>query len=246
MQQMSPLSQQQQGLQPQQPVNTSLWGSCMACLTLESYKAYFDIDADDIITRIKSVMLNFYKPEHFRNNILGVQKTDTLKGPDLYGPFWITMTLIFFIAVTSNMHDYIHKSDMEEFEYDINHLLRAASVLCSYSFGLPIILWMTTLCMNMPALLLVEWVCIYGYSLVPFIPAVILCLIPNGLLLWILLTLATVISCSFVVRNVAVPMLSTDAGQAKASPVLMAIMGSHVIFLLFLKFSFYHKSSGKK
>ena len=72
----------------------------MTCLTLESYKIYFDIDAEDIATRVKAVMMDFYKPEHFRNNVLGTQKTDTFKGPDLYGPFWITMTLIFLIGVS--------------------------------------------------------------------------------------------------------------------------------------------------
>ena len=72
----------------------------MACLTLDSYRAYFDIDADDIILRMKSVFMDFYKPEHFRNNVLGATTSDGMKGPDLYGPFWITMTLIFFIGVS--------------------------------------------------------------------------------------------------------------------------------------------------
>lgn len=100
-QQMSTQSVQQQP-QPGQmpPVQRSYWGSCMACLSLDSYRAYFDIDAEDIATRIRAVAYHFYKPEYFRNNVLGVQKTDTLKGPDLYGPFWITMTLIFFIGVS--------------------------------------------------------------------------------------------------------------------------------------------------
>ena len=74
----------------------------MMFITLDSYKAYFDIDAEDIVARVKAVAFHFYKPEYFRNNVLGVQKTDTLKGPDLYGPFWITMTLIFFIAVRTS------------------------------------------------------------------------------------------------------------------------------------------------
>jgi len=223
-----------------------MWGNCMTCLTLESYKTYFDIDAEDIVTRVKAVMLDFYKPEHFRNNVLGVQKNDDFKGPDLYGPFWITMTLIFLIGVTSNVHDYMHKSDVEEFDYDINHLLHAASVLCTYAFGLPVLFWVTTQCMTIQALLLVEWVCLYGYSLVPFLPAVILCIIPFGIVSWILLSMATVVSCSLVIRNVAAPMLTSDVGQVKAPPVLLAIMGTHIIFFLFLKFSFYHHTASKK
>ena len=73
----------------------------MMCLTLDAYRAYFDIDADDIVTRMKSAAMDFYKPEHFRNNVVGAQKANDLKGPDLYGPFWITMTLIFFIGVSN-------------------------------------------------------------------------------------------------------------------------------------------------
>ncbi len=100
MQPMSAQSPHQQG-QTQPAASRSVWANLMTCLTLESYKEYFDIDAEDIATRVKAVMLDFYKPEHFRNNVLGVQKTDTFKGPDLYGPFWITMTLIFFIGVST-------------------------------------------------------------------------------------------------------------------------------------------------
>ena len=79
----------------------------MACLTMDSYKIYFDIDADDIVRRMRGVFYTFYKPEHFRNNIMGSTKTNELKGPDLYGPFWITMTLIFFIGVSSYLVSWI-------------------------------------------------------------------------------------------------------------------------------------------
>lgn len=68
-------------------------------IDLNTYKAYFDVDAEDIVARIRAVCLDFYKPEHFRNNVLGAQQTNGLKGPDLYGPFWVTMTLIFLVGV---------------------------------------------------------------------------------------------------------------------------------------------------
>jgi hypothetical protein len=58
---------------------------------------------------MKSAIFDFYKPEHFRNNVIGTSKTDSTKGPDLYGPFWITMTLIFFVAV--------RKQERKEYAY---------------------------------------------------------------------------------------------------------------------------------
>jgi hypothetical protein len=105
---MAPLPQQQQQQQPGmmavQPAAmeapTSWWGKFVMCLTIDAYKGYFDIDADDIVKRIRGVFLHFYKPEYFRNNVMGPMKTNELKGPDLYGPFWITMSLIFFIGVS--------------------------------------------------------------------------------------------------------------------------------------------------
>lgn len=102
---MSSQQQQQQQRPPQLPTQqqqpTSWWGSCMMCISLDTYKAYFDIDADDVVNRVRSAFLTFYKPDHFRNNVLGVSKSGDLKGPDLYGPFWVTMTLIFFLGVSA-------------------------------------------------------------------------------------------------------------------------------------------------
>jgi hypothetical protein len=104
MDSMAPQQQMQPqigNMQAQQP--RSWWANCMMCLTMDSYRAYFDIEADDIVNRMKGVFLHFYKPEYFRNNVLGVQKTDVFKGPDLYGPFWVTMTLIFLIGVSNRI-----------------------------------------------------------------------------------------------------------------------------------------------
>ena len=98
--QQQPSAQQQQQQLPARQGPISWWGNCMSCMNIESYKAYFDIDADDIVTRVRSAFLYFHMPEHFRNNVVGPMKMEGLKGPDLYGPFWITMTLIFFIGVS--------------------------------------------------------------------------------------------------------------------------------------------------
>ena len=57
--------------------------------------------------------------------------------------------------------------------------------------------------------------------------------------MWVCLTVATVVSVLLVLRNVATPLLAADIGGNKAGPILMAIMASHLIFLLILKFTFY-------
>lgn len=243
MQQPTQPLQQQQQQQPQQaPTSRSaaVWQACRGCCSMASYKQYFDVETVDISTRLKGVWTEFYKPEAFRNEVLGVMRTETTKGPDLYGPFWVTMTLVFFLAVTSNLAAYLHSNNLQEYEYDITHLIRAMSVLTSFAFGVPTLFWLGTQCLGMQALCLADWVCLYGYSLVPYVPATLLCLIPSEVSLWIVLLITTSISCLLVVRNVAGPLLAADVSQTKAGPLLMAILACHVILLLVLKVGFYH------
>ena len=95
---MKPQQEQVSSMEPQG--SRGCWGAFMMLIDLNTYKAYFDVDAEDIVARIRAVCLDFYKPEHFRNNVLGTQQTNGLKGPDLYGPFWVTMTLIFLVGVS--------------------------------------------------------------------------------------------------------------------------------------------------
>lgn len=94
----------------------------MACVHLETYQAYFDMDTADIMGRLKASLLFFHLPDYFRVDTLGDSRNvnnpegepddmntvsnDTpilRKGPDLYGPLWIACTLVFTLAVTSNM-----------------------------------------------------------------------------------------------------------------------------------------------
>ena len=84
------------------------WGSCMACVRLDSYTKYFDVDTADVTARIRAAVTTFWKPDQFRTAVLGEAGTDAYKGPDLYGPLWVCMTLIFIIAVTSNLSAYMH------------------------------------------------------------------------------------------------------------------------------------------
>lgn len=83
------------------PAPKSWWQSCRACCTMQSYAQYFDVDTVDIKTRLMGSILHFYQPDYFRTQVIGSERTDQLKGPDLYGPFWITMTVVFLVAVST-------------------------------------------------------------------------------------------------------------------------------------------------
>ena len=181
------------------------------------------------------------------------------KGPDLDGPTWITMTLVFFLAVTSNLSLYFHHSGSkyqslvdeggvaaeEEWDYDINQLLHATWILYSFSFLLPMGLYLMFRLMGIISVSVVDLICVYGYSLVPYIPTTWICVAPVSWLQWLSLCVSTVISGMLVLRNVTGPILESaggggGVGQGKSGGLIMAVIGCHFIFFLVMKLAFYH------
>jgi hypothetical protein len=254
------------------------WVCCMSCLRLETYQVYFDMDTNDITARLKAALIDFYRPDYFRLQIVGdpnVPSDDgtndsTLlhKGPDLYGPMWISMTLVFCLAVTSNMAAYYehfrsvsqssHKNsavtptnssnyvppaavEVEEFEYDLNHLIRALTIVTVFSFGLPTAYWMATKCMGISQGVSWDlWICVYGYSLVPFVVACGILWFPFSFIQWLVLAAAATASCLLVLRNLVTPLLQQDeANHAKAGPIVLAILVTHFIFFVVVKVTFF-------
>jgi protein YIPF1/2 len=134
-----------------------------------------------------------------------------------------------------------YSNDIEKvFEYDINHLLHAWTFLTVFVFVVPMVFWLATRCMSFQALSLAEWICYYGYSMVPYLPAAILCIIPVNFIAWIVLMAATGASGLLVLRNASTPLLASDASHQKAPILIMAILVTHFIFYISMTFTFYH------
>ncbi|XP_019521919.1 PREDICTED: protein YIPF1 isoform X1 [Hipposideros armiger] len=67
--------------------------------TFEYYQTFFDVDTYQVFDRIKGSLLpipgkNFVRL-YIRSN------------PDLYGPFWICATLVFAIAISGNLSNFL-------------------------------------------------------------------------------------------------------------------------------------------
>ena len=171
----------------------SFFTSC--CLPYETIQSLFDIDTIDIYIRIKATLFHFHQPNYFRLQILGTKRSSnsTLaddddnnsnnmdgittnhhqnhKGPDLYGPIWISMTCMFLLGITANINDYYrhvqqhnryHNNNSssnntnnnnnetieEEFEYDLTHLLNAMYICFFYTFGISTFFWLVCICMG--------------------------------------------------------------------------------------------------
>lgn len=112
-------------------------------------------------------------------------------------------------------------------------------IMFGFVFGVPSCFWLMTQCVGMQGLLMVDWICLYGYSMVPYLMATLLCLIPIHIFIWTILAIATAMSALLVVRNVATPLLASDTNNSLAGPILLAILAAHAIFYFVLKLTFY-------
>ena len=85
---------------PNDPGNTqSCYQSFVAAFQIETYKHYFNMDTIDIQNRIVGSLKYANEPDYFMEQVLGLNRSDG-KGPDLYGPVWICMTMVFLVAVS--------------------------------------------------------------------------------------------------------------------------------------------------
>ena len=158
--------------------------------------------------------------------------------PDLYGPFWITTTLILLIAVTSNLSSYIEwkwgpSQGSGTWAYDFSKL----SVACSVFYSL--ITWVTLVLYFFLVRAgqgrgLIELVSVMGYSFVPLLFVSLMLVIPVGLLQWVVVGVGCVVQAWFMVKNVWV-----DRSNAKVTPVVAVLVAGDVGIALLFKWYFF-------
>eukprot|EP01102_Stenamoeba_stenopodia_P017123 TRINITY_DN6099_c0_g1_i1.p1 TRINITY_DN6099_c0_g1~~TRINITY_DN6099_c0_g1_i1.p1 ORF type:complete len:337 (+),score=57.08 TRINITY_DN6099_c0_g1_i1:253-1263(+) len=185
---------------------------------INHYRPYFDVDSKDVVARVFKTVVpigdNFFE---FVNPT-----------PDLYGPFWITTTVIFLLAAASS----ISQSDMS-----VTNVSFAAAAIYGYWIVIPIVLW--ALCkwwLEVP-LRFTDHLCIYGYSFFVYIPATFILLIPANWLRWIIMGIAGASSTLFIVKNYYKPYLPAIK---KALIVLLVQAALHVALMLTFKFKFFN------
>eukprot|EP01017_Pseudomicrothorax_dubius_P026179 TRINITY_DN2900_c0_g1_i12.p1 TRINITY_DN2900_c0_g1~~TRINITY_DN2900_c0_g1_i12.p1 ORF type:complete len:203 (+),score=43.08 TRINITY_DN2900_c0_g1_i12:166-774(+) len=140
------------------PENKSIIPVC-GLFTLDYYKPFFNVTTSDVQERIKQAFIP--NRPHFFPTIQS--------NPDVYGPFWIYTSLIFMLAVASNLNYIVQKKSGDPYNFDFNCIGFATSVIYSFGFILPLIL---NFILNIfgSKTRYVEILCIYGYSTIVFIP----------------------------------------------------------------------------
>ena len=86
------------------------------------YQPFFDVDQEEIKRRLKCAIIPL-KPEFF--SVIGTN-------PDLWGPVWITTTIIFLLFAAGNLSNYLSSNDKDHFNYEYNFVPIALGVVLKY------------------------------------------------------------------------------------------------------------------
>ena len=123
---------------------------------------------------------------------------------DLYGWVWVPITLIFAVAAAGNFASYLTyalQGQVAEWQYDFTKLGLSAAIIAWYVVCCPGFAWAAMTIWLHLDVLLIDHFCLYGYSLFPYIPAAVVMIIPLEWLRWVLMVIACLIVCAFLIRN---------------------------------------------
>ncbi|KAG6803408.1 protein YIPF1 [Apis mellifera caucasica] len=209
--------------------------------TIEYYQKFFNVKTNDVVERIKRSMFPHgsenYLISHIRPN------------PDLYGPFWICVTLIFSIAISGNLADYLQTANSSKYHwrYEFHIVSYAATCIFLYAWLLPLTLWgalkWTTNTRDTEEELiesyatpgLLELICLYGYSLAIYIPVAFFWTIQIEWLQWSLVVVATFLSGGVLLRS----LLPLITGRYRIMYIVI-ILGMHLLLAIGFMRYFFH------
>ncbi|XP_035916853.1 protein YIPF1 [Anopheles stephensi] len=194
-------------------VNTTSKGGSI--FSLEYYQHFFDVDTMIVVDRIATSMI----PKRAPVNYL---KLNIATNPDLYGPVWIVLTLIFTIAISGNMASYLQNTGNHHWRYNFHLVSYSATAIITYALLVPGALWAflkwsthtnemaiddeedEQQAVGTPSLL--SLVCVYGYSLAIYIPVSVLWTIQVSLFQWLLVITGAFLS-GFALLMILMPAL---------------------------------------
>jgi protein YIPF1/2 len=194
------------------------------CMSMRYYQPLFDVDTKDISSRISQSLFYCQRAENFMSVVSAK--------PDLYGPFWITTTLVFTIAVCSHMSSWLSSWMYgSNWQYDLQSMVNAATVVYGYAGLVPTVAYLYLRQIDVDVRF-TSMLCLYGYSLSVFIIASLLCLIPSNTIIWLSLLTSAGISSVFVMRNI-VPQINERAPDSvKTASIAIGVVQLVFIYLL--------------
>nr|SVE73792.1 EOG090X0CJ3 [Daphnia atkinsoni] len=216
------------------PLTTNSQGNDPSMLTFAYYQRYFDVDTP----QVKERLMWSFMPRPSRDTLTHYIRPS----PDLYGPLWICVTLVFCVAIMGNIADYLHSGgEGQHWRYDFRKVSISASTIFSYALLLPLVLWLILWWRrkegDQAPLGFIEIVSLYGYSLAIYIPISVLLTIPFPVLQWTLVILGAALSGSVLVMSLWPPLSASQRGMAVI--ILSAILAFHFLLAAGLQLYFF-------
>ncbi|CAH2055958.1 unnamed protein product, partial [Iphiclides podalirius] len=210
--------------------------------TIEYYQKYFDVHTHEVVERIISSVL----PQKVSRNYFD----ERIKGkPDLYGPIWISVTLIFTIAVSGNIANYLQSANKAvHWRYDFHLVSYAATAIVCYVWLVPLALWTALKWTTVPegqdeietqqstSPTMMSLFCLYGYSLSIYIPVAVFWTIQVSWLQWLFVLMA-----AFVSGAVLIFWLLPALRKSRYFPILVgSILAFHFLLAAGFMLYFFH------
>ncbi|XP_058830768.1 protein YIPF1 [Topomyia yanbarensis] len=210
-------------------------------LSFEYYQKFFDVDTMTVVDRIATSIIPKRAPSDYL-------KLNIATNPDMYGPVWIVITLIFTIAISGNMASYLQNTGNHHWRYNFHLVSVSATVIIMYTSLVPFALWALLKWSVRPDNLdieeqtetpsLLSLVCVYGYSMAIYIPVSILWTIQVSLFQWLLVATATFLS-GFALLWILMPAIKSSKFAIFITPAIALI---HFILAAGFMLYFFHAS----
>jgi hypothetical protein len=207
-------------------------------LELAFFAKYFDISSTDVFSRIVYSVLPFSSGGSTTSNSRSFAERFIRSNPDLYGPFWINVTLIFCIAICGNIANYFSSMDPDSWHYDFTKVGLAASTVFSYVIAVPVGIWFLFWFRGCTAMFsLLETICTYGYSMSIYVPISILWVVCPPIVQFILVIMGGLLSGGVLSLSFS-PVVKSDPSTTVnfSYLILFLIMGIHSL----LAFTFWY------
>lgn len=178
------------------------------------YQQYFDINASDLFARLARSLLPV-KPLLGWETLQEENEGGTSM-PDLYGPVWVTTTLVLALSMGSGIAEFLRNvfRRVEVIARPITasqfrRLWRAAGILYSYVFIFPVLLAMFQLFFAKRALdassvhahPIMGTIMVYGYAMTPVVIAAFVATVPVQLVQVVAIGVAFAIGACTIVLN---------------------------------------------
>jgi hypothetical protein len=151
---------------------------CFSIFSVERYQKYFNVSTGDVLSRV------FWGAVPRRKPINEVIK----KNPDLYGPFWVCMTLVVLLSVALHVGKALGKDD--HWNLDFGSITIMLSVVYVYAWIIATVVWAFFWWrIGETSYSLLQTICIYGYSMSGYNLALFVVLVPIDWLKWLLVLL---------------------------------------------------------